>query len=249
MERDMSSHWYETFFNGLALEFWRHAVTPEMTRADADFLMNRLALAPGAHVLDVPCGNGRHALELAGRGVRVTGVDIAADFVREARAHDMAALRFELGDMRALSFDAEFDAGYCFGNSFGYTDHRGTQAFLSAVSRALRIGAPFALDTGTAAESLLPTLRPSFSMSVNGLSMTVENTYVADQSRLDTEYTFARGEEREAKHSRHHVHTVAEIGRLLDAVHLRVEGIWSSPSGDPFAVGSRRLLLVARKTG
>jgi SAM-dependent methyltransferase len=245
----MSSNWYETFFDGLALEFWRHAVTPEMTGADVDFLMTHLALTADARVLDVPCGNGRHALELARRGVRVTGVDIAPDFVGEARAQGAPPdrARFELGDMRALSFDAEFDAGYCFGNSFGYTDHAGTERFVSAVSRALRRGAPFALDTGAAAESLLPTFRSGFSMDVGGLAMTVENRYVADQSRLDTTYTFARGEERETKRSRHHVYTVAEIGRLLGAAGFRVEGVWSSPAGDPFTLGSRRLLLVARK--
>jgi SAM-dependent methyltransferase len=247
----MSSNWYETFFSGLALEFWRDVVTPEMTRAEVDFLMARLDLDGRAHVLDVPCGNGRHALELARRGVRVTGVDLAPEFVHEARARAGAngLADFERADMRDLTFDARFDAAYCFGNSFGYTEYAGTRAFLSAVSRALKNGAGFALDTGTAAESLLPTLRPAFSMTAGGVTMSVENTYVAVHSRLDTEYRFARGDECETKHSRHHLHTVAEIRRMLEDVHLSVEGIWSSTSGEPYSVGARRLLLVARKGG
>jgi SAM-dependent methyltransferase len=179
----------------------------------------------------------------------VTGIDLAQEFVSEARAEaeGKSLARFERLDMRELPFDGCFDAAYCLGNSFGYTDHAGTKAFLAAVSRALKGGGRFALDTGTAAESLLPELRPAFSMTAGGVSMSVENTYVVEESRLDTEYTFTCGNDRETKHSRHHVHTVAEIRRLLGAVGLQTQGIWSSPSGDPYCVGSRRLLLLATK--
>ena len=65
----MQTNWWENFFHGVALDFWRAAVSDEQTRADADFIAKQLQLPANAKVLDVPCGNGRLSLELAGRKI------------------------------------------------------------------------------------------------------------------------------------------------------------------------------------
>jgi cyclopropane fatty-acyl-phospholipid synthase-like methyltransferase len=57
--------WFETFFQGAAVDFWTRAMTPALTVADADFLEKTFGVEPGARLLDVPCGNGRHSIELA----------------------------------------------------------------------------------------------------------------------------------------------------------------------------------------
>ena len=63
-----TANWWETFFTGLIVDFWRAAMPPEATRAEADFFEKSLEARPGARLLDVPCGDARLALELAGRG-------------------------------------------------------------------------------------------------------------------------------------------------------------------------------------
>ncbi|GAA1311478.1 class I SAM-dependent methyltransferase [Saccharothrix xinjiangensis] len=80
-----SSTWYVDFFTELPNEFWRRAVPPEVTVEEIDFVEERLDLAPRSLVLDVPCGSGRHSLELARRGHRVTGVDLSAEAIGHAR--------------------------------------------------------------------------------------------------------------------------------------------------------------------
>lgn len=87
---DIPSNWYEDFFHGVSLDLWRKAISPQQTKAEADFLVKALGCKEGSHLLDVPCGNGRLSLELAGRGYRVTGIDIAAEFIEEARARSSA---------------------------------------------------------------------------------------------------------------------------------------------------------------
>src|SRR5258705_1899833 len=82
----MDVRWYESFFQGIVLEMWRKAMPPEQTRLEADFLARALRLQPGDRVLDVPCGAGRHALELAARGFAVTGVDLSKGQIDMARA-------------------------------------------------------------------------------------------------------------------------------------------------------------------
>lgn len=71
----VSTEWWQGFFQGIALDLWRGAVPEEQTKAEIDFIEKQIALTPKAKILDVPCGMGRHSLELARRGYRVTGSD------------------------------------------------------------------------------------------------------------------------------------------------------------------------------
>ncbi len=64
-------------------------------------------------MLDVGCGPGRHAHELARRGIVVHGIDISDRFVEIARADAPDGATFERLDARSLTFDAEFDAVIC----------------------------------------------------------------------------------------------------------------------------------------
>ena len=108
--------WWSTFFDGAALELWRQAIPHEVTEREVELLWDLLALAPGSRVLDVPCGNGRHALEFAARGAAVSGFDISAEFVEEARARarrDDLSATFEQRDMRGIDAVAAFDAVLC----------------------------------------------------------------------------------------------------------------------------------------
>ena len=57
----MPNNWYETFFEGVTLDLWRKAMSPEQTRLEVDFLAKKFAFPPAARILDVPCGNGRHS--------------------------------------------------------------------------------------------------------------------------------------------------------------------------------------------
>ena len=64
-------------------------------------------------MLDVGCGPGRHAHELARRGILVHGIDISARFIELARAGAPPGATFERLDARHLPFDGEFDAAIC----------------------------------------------------------------------------------------------------------------------------------------
>ncbi len=247
----MQPDWYRHFFHGVALDLWRQAVTPAETEAEAAFLARTLAPdGEPAPLLDVPCGNGRHALALAARGHRVTGVDLAPEFVAEARARAAAAgLPVEIveADMRALPADGRFAGAYCFGNSFGYLDHDGTRAFLAAVAGALASGGRFVLQSGAVAETLLPSLQERRWWQAGDIYMLVVNRYDAAASRLDTDFTFMRAGAVETRTAHQHVYTAAELGRLCAEAGLAVEARLASVDGAPFTLGARGLVLVARK--
>jgi SAM-dependent methyltransferase len=253
----MSSHWYETFFHGIALDLWRAAVTPEQTQAEVDFLVRVvLALTPGARVLDVPCGNGRHSLALAVRGYSVVGVDLAREFIAEAQAAGQARglknAEFRLADMRDLPWGsgakpAEFDAAFCLGNSFGYLEHEDSLHFLRAVAAALQPGGRFLLETGTAAECLLPHLEEHSEHTIGGITMRSVNRYDATQGRLYCEDEFERRGRRETRSSSQAVYTAAELARMLRFAGLEAKTFFGGTDGSEFRLGARDLLIVAEK--
>lgn len=141
--------WFETLFGDAWLELARE-IPAERTRAEVEFIASVLELRPGAHMLDLACGHGRHALALARLGFHVTGVDLSGDAIEAAReAGEGAGIDIDLRhtDMREIRFDAEFDAVINMFTAFGYfADEADDEAVLHAVGRALRPGGVFLID-------------------------------------------------------------------------------------------------------
>lgn len=242
--------WYRTFFTGVALDLWRAVTSPEMTRAEADFLEQCCQPAVDARLLDVPCGNGRLAVELARRGYRLTGVDLAPENIAEARERsDQAGYTIELqqGDMRQLPWTEQFDAAFCFGNSFGYLDDAGNTDFVNAVARCLQAGGRFVIDTGAVAEAILPNLKERTWYDVGGILFLIENRYDHLEGRLESQLTFVRDGVVERRAISQRVYTYSELERMLRVAGFAEVAGFSGLDSQPFGLGSQRLLLVARK--
>ena len=83
------------------------------TDQEVAFVVDVLKLREGDRILDVGCGPGRHAVELARAGFAVTGVDISRRFLdlaaERARAAGVAAGFFEV-DAREMPFEDTFHA-------------------------------------------------------------------------------------------------------------------------------------------
>jgi len=252
------SNWYEDFFHGVPLDLWRKAIAPEHTRREADFLATALMCKAGAHLLDVPCGNGRLSLELAGRGYRATGVDIAEEFIEEARAAAASAAaawntgvtpvpQFLLGNMRNIEGEAIYDGAYCFGNSFGFLAYADMESFLCGVARALKPGARFVIETGMAAESIIPKFEAEASHQIEDILLTIKEQYLAAESCIDTEYIFERNGEVESRKAKHWIYTVAEIRRMLERAGFEVKNVYGSLRFEPYLLGSDELFVIAAR--
>ncbi len=118
------------------------------TVQEADHVVAALGLLPGQQVLDVGCGTGRHAHELARRGIIVHGIDISERFVELATTGAPPGATFERGDARTLGFRSEFDAVICLcQGAFGMMTADGEDAAVVAgMSAALRPGGRLALS-------------------------------------------------------------------------------------------------------
>jgi SAM-dependent methyltransferase len=140
--------WFDRFFDADYVALLRDTSPPSKTRREVDFVVRALRLPPGARILDVPCGYGRHAAALARRGFRVVGIDLSRAMIAEARRRwtEGPRLRFIQKDMRRLRAAGEFDAVINMYTSFGYFSARENVAVLRRLTGALRPGGLILID-------------------------------------------------------------------------------------------------------
>ena len=121
-------------------------------RPAIEFISAELPLPPHARILDLCCGPGRHAVELALQGFVVVGLDLNERYIALARrlaARERVAAQFVVGDMRRLPFTSCFDAVINVGTSFGFFDAAADdRAVIAEVARVLRPGGIFLLEMG-----------------------------------------------------------------------------------------------------
>lgn len=146
--------WFNPLAEFLGPAYLRNAFT-KGTDQEVEFLWDALHLHAGQRLLDVGCGPGRHALALARRGVDVLGVDLSPAFValaRESAARDSLSARFEVGDVREMTFDGAFDAVICLcQGGFGLLGGRDEIEVFGRIVRAVRAGGSLALSAFHAA--------------------------------------------------------------------------------------------------
>jgi 2-polyprenyl-3-methyl-5-hydroxy-6-metoxy-1,4-benzoquinol methylase len=140
--------WYEEVFDE---DFLRTLpfMTPEQTGREVSFLREALSPPAGGEILDVGCGYGRHALELAQQGFRLTGLDLSLPMLIRAADHAQKrglSVNFVHADMREMTYNGQFDAAYCMLSSFGYFDEETNLRVATAICRALKPGGRFLLD-------------------------------------------------------------------------------------------------------
>ena len=143
------SEWFEHWFGEEYLELYPHRDAEEAARV-AELLEARGVVRPGARVLDLACGAGRHAMALAHRGARVVGLDLSTplDFCSTADTYGgnsgSPAVTKDL-QLVGLNFDRNIDA---LGRDFIYlpeqgrnvmVDVRAIQASLDKVYGAHRV--------------------------------------------------------------------------------------------------------------
>ena len=231
MAKTMSDH-QNHFYDGLGLDLWRQAISPEDTLAEVDFLVEALDLDAPARLLDLPCGNGRHALPLAEEGFQVTGLDRSEAFLEEANRIGMA--RFFNGVARALVPGGRF------------VMESGNLAECLLPNFEERLWYPVG--------NLLVLMENSYDPA-EGLLET-NYTIIRDPGAPDGgnngHAPFQPGRPQlEARHEtrqlRQWIYSLSEIRHMLGEAGLGLAGFCADTDGAPFDMGCERVFIVAEK--
>lgn len=179
------SHWFEPIADHLGSAYLRYSFT-KGTVQEIDFIVETLGLRPGQRVLDVGCGPGRHAHELARRGIVVHGIDISRRFIDLATESAPQGATFERMDARSLTFTSEFDAAICLcQGAFGLMSADGeNEAVLAGIASALRPGGSLALSAFSSYFAVKYQESATFD-AANGVNH--ERTEVRDEQGVATE--------------------------------------------------------------
>ena len=117
-----NSDWFRDWFN----TSYYHTLYKDRNDKDAQLFMrniiNFLKIPTSSHLLDLPCGKGRHSIYLNSLGYRVTGADLSENSILDAKKHENATLDFQLKDMRK-PFNVKYDVVFNLFTSFGYFEN------------------------------------------------------------------------------------------------------------------------------
>ncbi len=244
--------WYDTFFDSIYREIDESRFAPENTAREVDFVEHVAHLAPGASVLDMCCGQGRHSLELARRGYRVTGIDRSASLIALARAGADAAgleIDFRIGDMRDFVADGAFDAVLSLFFAWGYLESEAAdQAALEVMASALKPGGQLVMEYQNR-ELVLRYLHNTWSRLPGGDVLLRGYHFEPATSRLSGEQSLIRrnGEWIE-RHFDLRLYTLTELSTRVLSAGLTPNSVSGGYAGEPFSLSSPLLILVASKS-
>jgi SAM-dependent methyltransferase len=243
--------WWEELFNDDYLRTMEKMTDAQVGR-EVDFIETSLGLERGGTMLDLACGTGRQAIELARRGYEVVAFDLSLQML--ARAGDEAQerdvkLNFVQGDMRDMTFEAQFDGVYCWNTAFGYFDEEKNAHVVDRVHRALKAGGLFLLDVVN--RDFIIRQSPSLAwFEGDGCVCMDEMTidFITSRMKIKRTLMLDDGRSRETEYSMR-IYSLHELGKILHEHGFKVTEVSGRPSspGVFFGNESPRTIILAEK--
>jgi SAM-dependent methyltransferase len=231
------------------LHFYEDTLRAEDTPRQVDFLLRELGAEPGARFVDLGCGHGRHANELARRGYRVLGVDLVMGFLEVARAEarrDGLAVDYALGDVRGLGALSAFDHALCLFDAFGFLDDPGNEEHLRTVAAALVPGGSLLLDLRNR-DWIVRNIQATTVLDKGDDLMIDRHHFDTVSGRLVDRRTYVRaGRVRHVSFSLR-LYGLGEISALLRQAGFVVEKSWGGWDGAPVSMARNRMMVLARR--
>lgn len=241
-EEDAFWETWEAFM--FSQERWENA--PE----EVTHLISLLKISPGAKVLDLCCGPGRHLLEFARRGFSVVGVDRTKIYLEKARKQAQAEgleVEFVQKDMRHFRRAKSFDAVLNLFTSFGFfEDEKDDQLVIKNVASSLRDGGSFVIDI-IGKEILARIFRERDWHETDGGIMLEERKVKKDWSWMENRWILIKDGKIKESCLSLRPYSASELIALLKANGFDSVQVFGNLAGDPYDHNAKRLVAVARK--
>jgi SAM-dependent methyltransferase len=239
-------------------DFWETAPLfgPESLEAapqEVDALLPLLGIEPGTEVLDLCCGVGRHSLELARRGYRITGVDRTAAYLRTARqraATEGLSVEWVQADMREFVRPGAFDAAINLFTSFGYfEDPDEDRRVADNLVRSLKPGGVLVIEM-MGKEVLARIFLPrDWQELADGTLFLQERSVKRDWTWMENRWIVIKDGQRFEYAVDHRLYDGAGLRALLLDAGFESVALHGGLDGAPYDTSAQRLVAVARKAG
>lgn len=247
------STWYVDFFRDDYLNVYHHQFTAERAEKEAAFAERALELEAGARVLDLCCGQGRHSVVFARHGFQVTGLDLNPAYLELAEQSARAAkvaLKTIAADMRQIPFQDHFDAIVNMYSSFGYLESEADdRKVLESAARAIRPGGRLMLDLLNREWAVANYIQNDWHTGSDGTLYVERRELDLASSRMHVKFTIIGPSGGRRDSVGHHIrlYTLTETTRLLQQVGLNLTGVFGGFDAEPYAIGTRRMIVIAQK--
>jgi SAM-dependent methyltransferase len=243
--------WWEEMFSE---EFLRAIpiLSPRQLKREVDFIDEGLAVAPGGRILDLACGAGQHAVELAARGYDVVGFDLSQsqlDWASGLALERGQRLQFTHGDMRELGYQEAFDAICCWNTSFGFYEEEKNIDIAQRIFRALRPGGRFLLDVVN--RDFVVSQQPGQTWFEGDGCVCIDDVtidFITSRMKVKRTLMLTNGKNRECTYSLR-IYGLHELGKILHDVGFKILKVSGRPEmpGVFFGSTSPRILILAAK--
>ena len=210
-----------------------------------------LALPSGARVLDVPCGQGRHAHLLAEAGYRVDGLDYSKYLLDRAKERGTGpSLHYTRGDMRALParWTGRFDAVVNLFTSFGFfTDPADDSRVIAEFARVLKPDGVFVFHGGSRDGVMARFLTRDWWKSDDGTVIAHDRTFDPLSGILTINTAWEGPSGSGTREHRIRLYTATRLAELCLDAGLVVHEAWDGFRDRPLTRKSGEMILVARK--
>jgi SAM-dependent methyltransferase len=243
--------WWERFFSD---DYLMSVLPPndDQVAHQVDFIEASLSLPQGGTVLDVGCGLGLHAIELARRGYLVVGLDLSLNMITRAAEeaqHNNLKINFLHTDIREIEFEGTFDGVICMGTTFGFFDDDANRDVLKRLHDALKPGGRLLLDVVN--RDFVITSQPNLVWFQGDECVCMEESdFNYFNSRLTVKRTMMRedGQQSQADYSIR-LYALHELGQLMQQMRFRVIEVSGQEAtrGVFFGAHSQRILMLGER--
>jgi cyclopropane fatty-acyl-phospholipid synthase-like methyltransferase len=226
--------------------------TERRNRREVGRVLEVLGAPVGAAVLDVPCGQGRHARLLADAGLRVTGVDYSRQLLAHARkAPGARAVNYVRADMRSLphSLDGRFDAVISIGASFGFFGTPAEDdATVASYARALTPGGRLVLHAANRDGVVARFIEKDWWRADDGTLVLHEREFDPVSAMLTVYVVLQRRSDARRRAYRMRLYTASEVAAMFARHGLTLTDAFDGWRDAPLRRRSGEMLLVATRS-
>jgi SAM-dependent methyltransferase len=249
--RAQPAEWWKNYFDAQYLLEYEPLFALEKDRREVSRIIELLGLPSGARILDVPCGQGRHAHLLAEAGFDVDGFDYSADLLARAKQRGVGrTLRYTRGDMRRLParWTGRYDAVLNLFTSFGFfAQPADDQRVIEEFARVLAPGGLLVWHGGNRDGVMARFLARDWWQTQNGTMIAHERLFDSLSGVLTVTSVWSGPQGTGTRDHRIRLYTPTRLAELCAAAGLTVEHAYDGFRARPLQRQSSEMILVARK--
>jgi len=247
----IKNDWWKTTFGKEYFSLWDPSNSNSQTWTKKDIkLIIDLNLKNGAKILDIPCGQGRHSVELAKKGFQVTGVDYSSTALQAAKKwalQNKVSPIFIKQDMRFLKLNEQFNAIIMLGNSFGYFSDTDNEKIIKNISALLKPKGLFIIHLLNPIKVIKQFGEKNVFKILNGYVNIKDISFDPFSFVRKSEWTIVRNNKKKILNVKLRFYTFPEIRSLFSRYKLNIVDTYGSSDKKPYSFKSPVMIIIAKK--